>query len=133
VELEGLAAAWEALDEFNPGRETARDDFVRGRVLARVLARYRREWAYGRRCDSDTPDVGNESWAIGPMSSAPILEEAPGILDRLAEADRNLIRRLFVDRWTEAQIARELGISQPAVSKRKRAILLDLRHWSREI
>jgi hypothetical protein len=37
---------------------------------------------------------------------------------------------LFVDGWTEARVARELGISQPAVSKRKRAILIHLRRAS---
>ena len=41
----------------------------------------------------------------------------------LSEADRRLIEHLFWEGWTEAKVAGRLGISQQAVSKRKRKIL----------
>ena len=127
VEALGLAAAWEAVCDYDPAREVARDAFVLGRVLARVLALYRREWAYGRHCDPEAQAIRGGEGAVKPKSAAPIVGDWDDWVDRLAEADRLLIEHLFVDGWTEARAARELGISQPAVSKRKRAILAYLR------
>jgi DNA-directed RNA polymerase specialized sigma subunit len=49
-------------------------------------------------------------------------------LAKLAEQDRWLIERLFWEGQTEAEVAKEIGISQPAVSKRKCAILRELRY-----
>ena len=48
-------------------------------------------------------------------------------LDSLAELDRGLIRQLFWDGRTEDDLAREWGVSQQAVSKRKQKILRALR------
>jgi hypothetical protein len=46
-----------------------------------------------------------------------------GLLDRRAEGDRLLIEHLFWNEGTEGEVAGQLGISQPAISKRKRVIL----------
>jgi DNA-directed RNA polymerase specialized sigma subunit len=48
-------------------------------------------------------------------------------LTRLPAADRRLLERLFWEECTETEIASGLGITQQAVSKRKRKILTELR------
>jgi RNA polymerase sigma factor (sigma-70 family) len=48
-------------------------------------------------------------------------------LSLLPESKRNLIRRLFFENESETEVARTLGISQPAVNKRKWTILDNLR------
>jgi DNA-directed RNA polymerase specialized sigma subunit len=47
----------------------------------------------------------------------------------LSQTDRWLIEELFWARHTETQIAGVCGVSQQAISKRKRAILRNLRGW----
>ena len=46
--------------------------------------------------------------------------------------DQWLIRQLFWNKATEGKIARNLKISQQAVSKRKRKIICKLRHFLRD-
>jgi RNA polymerase sigma-B factor len=46
---------------------------------------------------------------------------------KLAERDRLILRRRFVDHWTQAQIAAEIGVSQMQVSRLLHRILLGLR------
>jgi DNA-directed RNA polymerase specialized sigma24 family protein len=127
VLAQGLAAAWEALCDYDPERGVARERFMQGRVLARVLQLYRREWAYGRRCDPELPTDRGKDRPGEPESAGLVRAEGPEWLAHLPGADRRLLERLFVDGWTEAEAARELGISQPAISKRKRLILSRLR------
>ena len=50
MRAEANAAAWEAGLDFDPTRGVPLPAFVHGRVLARALTRYRREWSYARRC-----------------------------------------------------------------------------------
>jgi hypothetical protein len=126
VRAQAQAAAWEALCAYDPERNITRARFVRGRILARVLKCYRREWAYGRRCAGAAPAAGDHRWAHEPKPPAPWPGEAGG-LDRLAEADRLLLERLLVDGLTQAELAHELGISQATISRRKRFILNELR------
>lgn len=46
---------------------------------------------------------------------------------RLADRDQLILRRRFVDHWTQAQIAAEIGVSQMQVSRLLHRILLSLR------
>ena len=55
------------------------------------------------------------------------LESLVSALDNLAALDRSLIRQLFWDGRREHDLAREWGVSQQAVSKRKQKILQELR------
>jgi hypothetical protein len=50
-------------------------------------------------------------------------------LARLSKPDLWLIEQLFLRDRTEANIATQIGISQPAISKRKRAIVMQLRRY----
>jgi DNA-directed RNA polymerase specialized sigma24 family protein len=52
-------------------------------------------------------------------------------LDGLADLDRHLICQLFWDGRREDDLAREWGVSQQAVSKRKQKILRELRRQVR--
>jgi RNA polymerase sigma factor (sigma-70 family) len=96
-------------------------------ILSHALARYRQEWAYALRCgeswgaelialrsdDQEVATSGEKGWLIGTLA-------------RITEGDRRLIELLFWEGWTESEVASRLGISQQAVSKRKRKALLEL-------
>jgi DNA-directed RNA polymerase specialized sigma24 family protein len=130
LEAEGVAAAWQAVRAYDPVRGIPLSAFVRRRVLFGVRTRYRQEWAYARHCGCEPPADGDaDARPSDAQPSAPDAHEAlQGPLARLPESDRGLIDDLFWGGRTEADIAGELGISQPTVSRRKRAIMLRLRH-----
>ena len=127
VTAQAEAAAYEASREYDTSQGVPLNAFVHQRVVASVLTRYRQEWAYGRRCtsiaDVDENALGNSS------CSCDVHELLSFALTQLPQNDRWLIEQLFWDRYTETEIGKLLGISQQAVSKRKRAILHDLRCW----
>jgi DNA-directed RNA polymerase specialized sigma subunit len=50
-------------------------------------------------------------------------------LARLSKPDLWLVEQLFLRDRTEADVAAQIGISQPAISKRKRAIVMQLRRY----
>jgi DNA-directed RNA polymerase specialized sigma24 family protein len=127
AQAQGQAAAIQAVQDFDRQARVPLEVFVHWRVVAGVLTRYRREWAYGLRCRP----AGGEAVSNGhssPFSAAQWNETLQAALGRLAEADRWLIDRLFWQGGTQAEIALALGISQQAVSKRKKAIFLSLRN-----
>jgi RNA polymerase sigma factor (sigma-70 family) len=124
---QAVASAIHAVRDFNPTRGVPLSAFVRSRVLAGVLTRYRQEWAFGSR-NSPWEMLGDEESRIqtGQLGIAddPALH---WILAGLARRDLHLIKRLYWDGWTERELAYELGVSQPEVSRRKHAILRALR------
>jgi len=50
-------------------------------------------------------------------------------LARLSKPDLWLVEQLFLRDRREADIATQIGITQPAISKRKRAIVMQLRQY----
>lgn len=128
------AAALGAELAFDPHRGVDFDSFIRSRVLARTLAFYRREWSYvTRHVDgSSHPENQEQRFSIQMVPAAEteiplraaLLREA---LDTLPRDGRWLIEELYDHERTEAEVARELGLSQRAVNKRKHAALLRLR------
>jgi RNA polymerase sigma factor (sigma-70 family) len=122
AEAEGRAVAWAAIEEYDPGRGVPILAFLRRRVVVGVWSRYRREWAFGRRTGPG-PAVDPEE-RTGELRSQESLDD---IIGRLTTDERWLIRSIFWEGRTEADIAGELGISQPAVSKRRRRILKAMR------
>lgn len=46
---------------------------------------------------------------------------------QLSERERQVIRRLYWDEWTETEIAQEMEISQPMISKIKQQALRKLK------
>ena len=109
--------------------------FVGQRVLARSLTRYRQEWSYASRCVSEAFEDaydGGLHWAErcetpDPAVSARMIDLLHNAISLLPESKRNLIRQLFFENESETEVARALGISQPAVNKRKWTILDNLR------
>ena len=128
---QGLASACQALRDFDPSRGVPLELFVRRRVLAGVLTLYRREWSHAKHyrvADDRFEPIPNEP----PSSAAIAFETLREPLAELTDRDRSLIEHLFWDGRTESEIAATLGISQQAVSKRKRAVLAALRRALRK-
>ena len=65
----------------------------------------------------------------GSVELADLSESVRTALAALSPQDHWLIEQLFWDGHTEAEVARQLHISQPAVNKRKHTILKKLRGW----
>jgi RNA polymerase sigma factor (sigma-70 family) len=132
VKAVGAAAAWQAEGEFDSSRGVPVAAFLYQRILARVFTRYRQEWAYAlhlaHQIDKELNELAIQAEALLSPESIHESESVRGALDSLSSLDRQLVVLLFWQEHTENQIARSLGISQSAVSKRKRAILGKLRN-----
>ena len=129
-----MAAACEAELSFDRSRGISLVVFVRSRVLARTLTRYRQEWKFAHRCVGQKLEEGNGDITAGtldyiiganhePYAHDAVLEA----LARLNERQRFVIEQLFWLERTEVEIGLKLGISQRSVSKRKLAALRALR------
>lgn len=112
-------------------------------IMASLMRRYRDEWNYGIRWAVRllSEDFGDEEWEASEARNERIaankyerereefwlkmvVREA---LMCLKEDERYLIERQFWDGATETELARELGISQPAVHKKLKRTLKRLR------
>jgi RNA polymerase sigma factor (sigma-70 family) len=128
----GAAAAWQAEDEFDPSRGVPMCAFLYQRILARVFTRYRQEWAYAlhlaHKIDEEIHDLALQAEALLCPETVHESESVRSALDSLSSLDRKLVVLLFWKEHTESQIARSMGISQSAVSKRKHVILRKLRN-----
>jgi RNA polymerase sigma factor (sigma-70 family) len=130
IDAECLASACQAVLIFEPDRGPTLESFVYHRILAGALARYRKEWIYALRCGRHSSS-GDDACGINLIddqdASAMEGKKLMGSMTALPEDDRRLIECLFWGGQTERDIAGRLGITQQAVSKRKRRILLRLR------
>jgi RNA polymerase sigma factor (sigma-70 family) len=128
IDAESIAAACHAIRIFDPHRGPTLSTFVYHQILASALSRYRQEWTYALRygiASMEEPGVaggGEERFSVEQEE-----EQLKRSLISLPDADRHLIEHLFWEGRTETEIADGLGISQQAVSKRKRKILSALR------
>jgi RNA polymerase sigma factor (sigma-70 family) len=128
MNAEAVAAAWEAERDFDPTRGVPLPAFVHQRVLARALTRYRREWAYGRRCGLHTETDQCKAVTADGFSSMDLTESLKRCLDRLPADHRKLIDCLYREGKTEVEVAKMLCRSQPTINLRKHRILERLRH-----
>jgi RNA polymerase sigma factor (sigma-70 family) len=128
-QVRSLAAstAWEAASRYNPSRGVPLDTFLRASVMAAVRTQYRQEWIYALRFASQAyrplPDKPKNS----PLPSIEIHESLREALAKLSPADRWVMSQFFWQGATEAEVARNVGVSQPAMSKRKARIIESLR------
>jgi DNA-directed RNA polymerase specialized sigma24 family protein len=129
MEAHCAAAMVQAAHDYDPVLGVPLDAFIRLRVLHSALTRYRREWAFALRCAPEADDETRRSAASGFPGCATVEALLPDALARLPESSRLLIEQLFWKQRTEADIARQLGISQSAICKRKKALLNELRCW----
>jgi RNA polymerase sigma factor (sigma-70 family) len=127
MKAEADAAAWEAEQDFDPTRGVPLSAFVHRRVLARALTRYRREWAYARRCGIHPTTDHCENVTAREFSSLDLSETLQNCLEQLPEHHRGLIQSLYWEGKTEVEIARLLSLSQGTISLRKSRILERLR------
>jgi RNA polymerase sigma factor (sigma-70 family) len=142
-ELDAIAqaAAFEACFYFDEQRGITLEIFVFWQVLTALRDFHRREWAYfafhcghlTKASDEGEVGEGDESAEVCEEVATEGLEQEWRrylifwSLERLSERERQVMKRLYWDEWTEAEIAHELGISQQAVSKIKRKAIQKLR------
>jgi RNA polymerase sigma factor (sigma-70 family) len=127
LDAEGIAAACKAIRKYDPARGTTISSFVYHQMLSGALSRYRQEWTYAMRCSTAILSQDSIPQANGAANLDDESEYLLHSIGRLVDDDRFLLERLYWDGCTEAEVAGLLGISQQAVSKRKRRILLELR------
>ncbi len=130
-ELHGVAitAASQAEQDHDPSREVPLAGFVFVRVKARTLTRARQEWRYAMRIAPSDQEVVEALAGADPApdSAGVAFKSLNRALEQLEEMERWLLDQIFWQHRTEAAIAAELHISQPAINKRKRAALVRLR------
>lgn len=132
----GTAAAWEAVCEFDPEREVPLAVFTYCRMMARCLARYRKEWRYvlhvaasdsrEEATTSKHPDF-IASFTEKVNGAHPSNDHLRGLVSALPAAQRRLIEQLFWEERTETEVASTLSINQSTINRRKQAILKGLR------
>lgn len=129
-----LAAACQCLFE----QPDADDNTLTHYILVILKKFWRDEWAYAARCvplefpppstDEDEPCITLEfvatDWDEDKILLHLALQKA---LARLPEKERLLIHCLFWEQKSQAEVAKELGISPRAVRKRLNAVLKKLR------
>jgi len=121
------SAAWEAISRYDPSRGVPLDAFLRISLMAAARTQYRREWTYDlrfvRQANGSLPDR--------PKGTSPVSfelhESLREALAKLSLADRWVVRQFFWRGATESEVARNAGISQPAMSRRKARIVGSLR------
>jgi RNA polymerase sigma factor (sigma-70 family) len=132
MRAESVAAAWQAVREYDPSRGIPFNAFAYQRVMTRVLKRYRQEWAYFVHYCCETKEESLDrpkGMTKNVIHSTEANESLYWALALLPDADVLLLEQLFWKGCTELEIAEASGISQSAVSQRKRAILARLRGW----
>jgi RNA polymerase sigma factor (sigma-70 family) len=128
-QVRSLAAstAWEAVSRYDPSRGVPLDAFLRVSVMAAVRTQYRQEWTYALRflpqIDGPVRDRSKDS----SLPSVELHESLREILAKLSPADRWVMSQFFWQGATETEVARNVGVSQPAMSKRKARIIESLR------
>lgn len=140
-----IAVAWAALWEgLNNGIKS--EDKLQKFVAAALMKRYRDEWNYGTRWvqpnnqQQDDKDGGSETgWDLWDWAEteAEIESDEQEInwlrmvilqaLSQLMDEDRYILKRKFWDGASERELAKELGISQPAIHKRLKRIYEQLK------
>jgi hypothetical protein len=127
MRAEAACAAWQAVCDYDPSLSVPFIAFARQRVLTSTLTRYRQEWAYALRSAQEHGPESSDSRLLNSTTSE-VFDDCPvPALARLSKPDLWLIEQLFLRDRTETDIAAQIGITQPAISKRKRAIVMQLR------
>ena len=126
-----LLAGWAAICSHDPHRKIPVSQFVKGRIKAALLQRYREEWRFASRCCPCNQPSGedvSEADEIAVEEMADVSTEAMfwwrvevrDLISRLEPKERYLLERLFINGLTEQEVANELGISQATVNRWKR-------------
>jgi DNA-directed RNA polymerase specialized sigma24 family protein len=128
------AACCQAELDYDLKRGVPLKAFLYQRALTCAWTRYRQEWAYALRFMQKEDATGCDE-AAEPRSLPEICPPDDLLryaLLQLPSADQWLVRRLFWDSVSQDKVARNLKITQQAVSKRKRKIIRKLRQLLRD-
>jgi DNA-directed RNA polymerase specialized sigma24 family protein len=129
MRAEAACAAWQAVCDYDPSLGVPFSAFAHQRVLTGTLTRCRQEWAYALRLAPEYDPESSDSRQLDSAASA-AFDACPGhTLACLSKSDRWLVGQLFLRDRTETDIAAQIGITQQAISKRKRAIVKQLRRY----
>jgi RNA polymerase sigma factor (sigma-70 family) len=126
----GIAAAWQAVCEFDPERGVPLAGFGYCRMMTRCLARYRKEWRYGLHLvasDSCEKETFASSCTADVNGTPKSNDDLRGAVNALPAQQRRLIEQLFWEERTETEVADAMGTHQSTINRRKRAILNGLR------
>lgn len=127
VRAQACCAVYVAASHYDTARGVPFAAFAHHRILTSVLTRYRQEWAFASHCGD--PETGDA--AAIQVVDAPTTLMRRELLDCIGVSvrgpDRALLRALFWQGRSEATIARDRGISQQAISRRKGTLLRELR------
>ncbi len=121
------AAACRAVSDYDRLRGVPLGAFLRQRMLTCARTRYRQEWRYALRHVAAAEDGSEECRAESTECPLGLRESIALFLGQLPATDRWLLQQLFWHDRGETTVARSLGISQPAVNKRKQRIFRALR------
>jgi hypothetical protein len=128
------AARCQAELDYDFERGVPLSAFLYQRALTTAWTRYRQEWAYALRFMQEDRNGCDE--AAAPRTWLPEVcppdDSLRYALLELPLADQWLVRQLFWNSVSEDKVARNLKISQQAVSKRKRKIIRRLRYLLRD-
>ena len=130
------AACCQAELDYDLERGVPLSAFLYQRALTCARTRYRQEWAYALRfMQKEDGTVCDE--AAAPRTSLPEICSSDDSLRyallELPVADQWLVQQLFWNSVSQDKVARNLKITQQAVSKRKRRIIRKLRQLLRNV
>ena len=128
MRMNSAVALWKAKCDYDPNRGVPLDSFERLRVIASARTRYRQEWSYALHCPAVRSPAEEERQIDAASGLRQVDDPVREALAQIPEADRCLLEQLFWAEYSEATVARKLGVSQQAVSKRKKAALKHLRY-----
>ena len=127
MRAEAACAAWRAVCDYDPSLSVPFSAFARQRVLTSTLTRCRQEWAYALHLAPEHDPESFDSRRSDFVASAAFDTCQGHALAHLSKSDHWLVEQLLLRDRTEAHIATQIGITQQAISKRKRAIVSQLR------
>jgi DNA-directed RNA polymerase specialized sigma subunit len=126
---EAACAAWQAVCDYDPSLGVPFNAFTRQRILTSTLTHYRQEWAYALRSAQEHDPESSDRRLLN-STTFEVFDDCPvPALARLSKPDLWLVEQLFLRDRTEADVAAQIGITQPAISKRKRGIVMQLRRY----
>jgi DNA-directed RNA polymerase specialized sigma subunit len=129
MRAEAACAAWQAVCDYDPSLSVPFIAFARQRVLTSTLTRYRQEWAYALRSAQGHDPESSDRRLLNSTTSEVFDGCRVPALARLSKPDLWLVEQLLLRDRTEADVAAQIGITQPALSKRKRTIVMQLRQY----
>jgi DNA-directed RNA polymerase specialized sigma subunit len=129
LRADAACAAWQAVCDYDPSLGVPFSAYAHQRVLTSTLTRCRQEWAYALRLTPEYDPESSDSRQLDSAVSAALDACPKHALARLSKSNLWLVEQLFVKDRTEADIATQIGTSQQAISKRKRAIVMQLRRY----